>query len=363
MAFTNITPPNVGDPTKKQSFAKAVIDNLAYLYNVVLRILSQDGFENGSFETDIDGDGVPDGWTRSLTGGTIVLDTTAANVTHGLKSAKFSSTGSGGGYLQYTDFFEVARLRPFVLSWQMKSTVATVTNKVEVLFYDSAQSFLSTSTIYNDALTNPTVWTVNAFPVSPPANAKFAKIKITGADSTTVGSTWFDDFRILPPISNVPIGKNVYTSGTTTFTVPENIFRVRVILVGGGGGGGAGATTSPGGNGGNGGKGAFVEAFVSVVPGSAITVTVGAAGTAGVYPSGAGGNGGNSVFGTVIAGGGHGGTLGAAGAAGAVTCAFPNTTTATSNFFLAKGTAGGGAAGGTGTNGTAGVIGYAVVEW
>jgi hypothetical protein len=367
MAFTNIATPNVGDPTKKQSFAQAVIDNLSYLYNVVLRVLSNDGFENGSFESDVDGDGIPDGWAKTLTGGTITLDNTAANVAHGLYSVKFVNTGAGGGYLQYVDYFEVTTGRSFVISWQQKSNIATVTNKIEILFYDSTKSFISTTTFYNASTGNPTAWLSLCSTITPPATSKYARLKITGVDGATAGQTWFDDFRIVYDSTNVPIGKQVFTAtGSTNWTAPANVSRVRAIVIGGGGGGGGGFSGA-GGAGGNGGTGAYVEAFINVMPGVVYSVTVGLRGTGGATGA-AGTDGVDSSVGTlVIAGGGKhgngglGGGPGATGADGAITTTFPNCQVSTSSYFATKGVKGnGGTATNPGTNGTSGIV---VLEW
>ena len=101
-----------------------------------------------------------------------------------------------------------------------------------------------------------------------------------------------------------------------SWTCPAGV--TRVMLVGaGGGGGGEGAMASPassawqGGSGG-GGSGAIVHS-VTVVPGTAYTVTIGAGGAASVARTDAtisstGGNGGTSVFGTVNFYGGKGGS-------------------------------------------------------
>ena len=85
-----------------------------------------------------------------------------------------------------------------------------------------------------------------------------------------------------------------------------NLREVEVLVVAGGGGGGSWH------GGGGGGGGLIYSSAVSVTPGSAATVTVGAGGTgggntnAGTSPNG-GGNGGNSVFGSLTAIGGGGG--------------------------------------------------------
>ena len=110
------------------------------------------------------------------------------------------------------------------------------------------------------------------------------------------------------------------TSGT--WTPPSGVTSVDVFLVGGGGGGGGSTYSSgsvpevyTGGNGGGGGK-VTERTRVAVTPGTAVSVTVGAGGTAGSNVIGSatrgtnGGNGTSSVFGTITAAGGGGGEAG-----------------------------------------------------
>ena len=89
------------------------------------------------------------------------------------------------------------------------------------------------------------------------------------------------------------------TVGTTTWTAPIGVTKIKVLVVAGGGGGGF----SFGGGGGAGGL--LYNPAYTVTPGNSYTVTVGAGGAA--SSGGNGGNGGNSVFDTLTATGGGGG--------------------------------------------------------
>ena len=123
------------------------------------------------------------------------------------------------------------------------------------------------------------------------------------------------------------VGSNlVAITSSGNFTVPANVYRMKVRLVGGGGGG-AGSSASA--SGGSGGAGGYAEGYVSVTPGEVIPVTVGAAGAAGVA-SAAGGAGGTTTFGTFASttGGGAGLSVASSGGAGG---------TATGTGFLLAG--------------------------
>lgn len=109
------------------------------------------------------------------------------------------------------------------------------------------------------------------------------------------------------------------TPGTSTWTVPANVYGAWVDVYPGGGGGDF--TTGGGGSGAGGG---YAGGWMDVTPGAAIAYTVGAAG-AGAGASSPGGNGGSSSFGpsggrtfqaTGGAGSAGGGALGGSGSGG-----------------------------------------------
>ncbi len=109
------------------------------------------------------------------------------------------------------------------------------------------------------------------------------------------------------------------TAGTTTWTIPAGVVKVKATVIGGGGGGGgvtavAGAAAAGGGSGSVG-----VYYFASLTPGGTITYGVGAAGIAGTTAGAAGGPGGVSnvsVGGVTVSA--PGGTGGAGATAGSV---------------------------------------------
>lgn len=116
------------------------------------------------------------------------------------------------------------------------------------------------------------------------------------------------------------IQENSFTTvGNHSWTCPEGVTKIRIIMSGGGGGGGGGFDfyqQSGGQTGADGTDGQFIERVITVVPNTTYSITVGAGGTAGTTfhaTSGMGGsgtdggNGGNSSFGSYTATGGTGG--------------------------------------------------------
>jgi len=309
MPYTIITKPTVGDTTRK-SLADALIDNDAYLYSLVSALQSQ-FVPNGSFELDADSNGIPDQWTRSLyTGGSQSLDTAAR---HGLKSCKFTSpggAGNGGGYLETSDFFDVSPELSYELTWHFKSDVAGVHNVVEIRWYDSAQSYLSSATLWDSATANPILWIAIDRQAIPPTTARFGKIRLVGCknDDTTAGSTWFDGVTLKEKRWFTRC--DFLTPGVWRWVCPTGVTTVMVEVYGSGGGGGNTDDDAGGGGGG------YARKVESVVAGTAYTVQVGAGGAAG----NPGSTGSASIWNAAVtANGGAGGNQATGGAGGTAT--------------------------------------------
>ena len=106
----------------------------------------------------------------------------------------------------------------------------------------------------------------------PPNTTTTYSIDVTATDSTTINSTT-RSFDI--PVVEPPEGNAEYTTaGSYTWTVPANVVKACVVVVGGGGSSGLG-------NSGQAGAGGALtyKNDITVVPGSDATIVVGAAGT------------------------------------------------------------------------------------
>lgn len=123
--------------------------------------------------------------------------------------------------------------------------------------------------------------------------------------------------------------KTIQFNNNTTWTVPQGVTSLRVLVVGGGGGGGGAAMTENAGNGGNAGQ-VIENNSYAVTPGQTIQVVVGRGGGGGEgvnynWRNGSwswgiradGEAGGASTFGSITAQGGAGGGLGGADGRGA----------------------------------------------
>lgn len=156
---------------------------------------------NGSFETDTNEDGTPDGWVLTeYTGST--NGKVSSDQRHGANCMQFTSTGSGGGFIISQDFIEVNTDVTQTFAFSLISTDAGVRNLVEILWYDEGQASISTTTIYDEATANPTSWTRYTFQATPPADANYAKVRMYGCHSSdsTSGTTRYDDVQLFVPI-------------------------------------------------------------------------------------------------------------------------------------------------------------------
>lgn len=154
---------------------------------------------NGSFEIDADSNDVPDGWVEvANTGSNNGIDTSES--TDGGQSFRFTSSGTGGGSLTTDAFFPVNDTENLRVNVDLRSTVATVRNIIRVEWYDASQVAISNSDPY-DSTSNPTTFAAQTLSVAPPANARFAKLRLIGCDPSVAvsGSTYFDRVQVFYP--------------------------------------------------------------------------------------------------------------------------------------------------------------------
>lgn len=165
---------------------------------------------NGSFEVDEDQDDVPDGWSlASESGSTNEIDTSES--TDGAQCFRFTSAGAnGGGTLTTTDFFPVNDVDDLRISGDLRSTVAGLHIIIRIAWYDVSQVFISNSDPY-DSTSNPSSFTNQSLIVTPPANARFAKLQIRGIDPDIggAGSAFFDRFEVFYPASVAGVFDNI----------------------------------------------------------------------------------------------------------------------------------------------------------
>lgn len=153
---------------------------------------------NGSFET-VTTPPVPDSWDAvNEAGSTNAADATFS--TDGINSYRFTSSGVGGGSLTTSDFFPVNDVDQLRVNFDMFATVATVLNIVRVEWYDVTFVSISNSDVYSSTA-NPPAWTEFQLVATPPALARFAKLRLIGIDPSVplAGNTYFDRISVFYP--------------------------------------------------------------------------------------------------------------------------------------------------------------------
>ena len=134
-------------------------------------------------------------------------------------------------------------------------------------------------------------------------NVAYGQTHIAASDISALPVAPFIQFK-LPQLTPGFSRQVALGPGTTSWTVPTNVWTARVQVVGGGGGGGGGTANYSGGGGGAGG---YAQGIFSFTPGAVISVTVGVGG-AGSGPGATAASGGATSFGALLsATGGAGG--------------------------------------------------------
>lgn len=194
MAFEAITTTEiqVKKPVTRSLWSK-VKNSLDFL-NGRIGTLALLGVPNGSFEIDSDADGVPDNWTRSLyaggTGGIVTdLPDDGAN---GFGLVHPGGAGNGGGYLE-SDYIVCSQLRKLLLGFIHWSTAAGMHNLVQIRYFTKAKVYISDATLY-DSTANPTSPVYFIAPFTPPATARYYKVRLIGGytDTNVAGTAYFD---------------------------------------------------------------------------------------------------------------------------------------------------------------------------
>lgn len=145
---------------------------------------------NYSFEDDDNADDFPDEWSQaSGTASSRVTDTQS----HGAASLKFTSVSSSSDVVD-SCFIPVSPNLNYLLSFEYKASNGSATPKVDIDFYNAAQSSTSTTKVW-DPGSSQTSWTlVGNLSFTPPAGSFWAKISIDGNQAVTAYTTWFDNF-------------------------------------------------------------------------------------------------------------------------------------------------------------------------
>lgn len=199
MPFIVITPPNVGETTKLDTFAQPVIDNLNFLNDQLSQASGSGGVGNGSFEVGTGTDTAPPSWDLVISAGNSSdFETSAPETNHGRQAFSMTTPGAiaGGVSITLTDFFDASELYGITVKFLMKCSVATTKVSAFVRFYDETESFLDAVQIYLDETTNPTAWTEFSNSARPPVGTRLAKLEFIGVDNLIPATVVFDGIEM-----------------------------------------------------------------------------------------------------------------------------------------------------------------------
>lgn len=159
---------------------------------------------NGSFEAD-NAANEPTNWTQSLIDSSATIQTSTADVNHGLQSCLFTGVAGGAGSVCgsiTSEKFNVAPGETFDITFDYKANSANTEHDVSIFWYQSDDTASATP---ETALTlpangaSPTTWTAFEEQATAPSDATRAEIKITGVNSNsthTAGTVYFDNVAV-----------------------------------------------------------------------------------------------------------------------------------------------------------------------
>jgi hypothetical protein len=175
---------------------------------------------NGSFEEDVDSDGIPDRWSVFFyPGGSGGYDT--GERVHGRKSYKLihpGGKGNGGGYLE-SDYVRADPLFLKPVRFACKASAAGIKVACVVLHYDGGKGFLGAKEVYASTA-NPTAWglvVVTNLPWSFPGT-EYVKVRLVGGkdDTDVAGTVWFGAVGEEGSPASVPVAETVDQAPVST---------------------------------------------------------------------------------------------------------------------------------------------------
>lgn len=196
--------------------------------------IGSNSVRNGSFE---DGGGSTTGWTlTNFTGGSNAIN--SANEADGQKCLAITSTvlANGGGQADSNEFDPVTGDAAYSFKLTTKASVAGVSSKSEVVWFDDAQAQISVSTIHSDTST-PTVSKQRGGIIRAPASARFCKIRLTGgvpSSGSATGTVYFDGVSKSdgPPLLEPGTTTTIISNDAETTTNSTSAVKMREFYVG-----------------------------------------------------------------------------------------------------------------------------------
>jgi len=196
--FTSIPTADIQvDEPLRQEVMQYIKDNFDILYNSINGVTLE--VQNGSFEFDGDGDGVPEGWTFTpYPGGSGMISTTdSAHGANCFKMVHPGGSGNGGGYLE-SGYYPISEIEFKLVEVALKTSAAGIKVIVQIRYFSSTKTDLSSDQDLYTSTANPTSWSDISRLLIVPSTARFFKMRLIGGytDTNVAGSVSFDNIRL-----------------------------------------------------------------------------------------------------------------------------------------------------------------------
>lgn len=139
------------------------------------------------------------GWTfTDYSGGSHAISSSQRQ--HGIKSFSFTSTvlANGGGWAESNEYVPVGGSQFLSVEGWRWASVANVSSKCELVWYDVDKAQISTSSVFSDTNTATSATLVQTG-IQAPSTARFVRLRITGgvpASGSATGTVYFDGWMI-----------------------------------------------------------------------------------------------------------------------------------------------------------------------
>lgn len=200
--------------------------------NSALVEIGPNAIRNGSFEQG------EDGWTiADYSGGSHTINTTQEMDGAQCLAMTSTSTANGGGEAVSNEFRSCTGGELIHLKAAIKASVANVSSRIRVIWFNDAKAQISTSTFYSSTST-PTALLIQGGIVSAPAAARWYKLELVGGvpgSGSATGTIYFDGITAGPAQRDAFASASVTTSSGTSQSITGIPSGVNQLILAGSG--------------------------------------------------------------------------------------------------------------------------------
>ncbi len=172
---------------------------------------------NPSFETDLNNNSQPDGWSPAWNG-VFALDNTVSRTGNGSVKVTLFTSNITEGLWYYPDMYVISPGTYYTFSMRAKTDNNTGGNVRLWVDWYNGTSFISTGMNVQKNVRAVDIWVLAEGRALSPANASNARVHLV---SGIVGNAWFDDVDIEPDNNPAVYTANTASNLTYNFTFPS----------------------------------------------------------------------------------------------------------------------------------------------